>query len=446
MAIIGVIINFLVGFGFLTVLVRSRENQKDNLKDTKVFDFMPVVLAGTVSIPFTIALQFLMPDVFMNLSGIERDFGTALLSNVVVTGPIEETAKFLTFLLVVKKIRSPRDHFDHLILGALVSLGFALVENIGYIAIFGWDVIFIRSILSIPGHMIFGFIWSLVYGWLRLDSKVHNVQVIPFTFLYGVLPAAFLHGLFNASFWVISETVAIFINVGIQIGIIVIGLKIRDFSPFQSKGKNYYHLKIEELKQTIVNEPSQHEARLQLTVELIKQGELNKAWKLLHEGNYWKNDAGLLALSAFLSTRKNETVNAEDKLKKAFKLDRTKVVHQMDKWVLKLNNSTYVRYEMQKWFSQFKRDNPASPMKEELKKYPLLKFLLGIVLGFIVTFITFSGLAPFLGQSSIFISVTVVGFMIFGALRSKDLSWRPFYYGVGSTVFLVQSVFSIFFL
>jgi RsiW-degrading membrane proteinase PrsW (M82 family) len=440
MAVIGIILNFLVGFAFLAFLVRSREARRNKLGKSRLMDFLPVLLAGTVSIPVTWGLHQLVPEIFYAVYNAERDFGSALLGQILVTGPVEETAKFLTFLLVVSKIRAPRDHFDHLILGALVSLGFALVENISYIAIYGWDVILTRSILSVPGHMVYGFIWSLVYGWLRLDPKVHAVQVIPYTILYGLLPAAFLHGLYNASFWVIDWPTAIMINLGVHITAIFIGLKVRSFSPFHGRGKEFQYLRIQELQQTLSNDPLQHEARRELALSYVRQGELQKAWALIHQDKTWPEDPGLLALSAFLSMRKHQAPKAEGKLQKAFKMDRARVVDLMNNWIWTLNRSHYVRYEMQKWFVQFKRTYPAAQKNQDKNTNLVIKFIFGSLVGLLVTVFTFISLAAYLGELSVLITMFVIASMVICALRSKNLLWRPFYYGIASTVFVIEII------
>jgi hypothetical protein len=140
-------------------------------------------------------------------------------------------------------------------------------------------------------------------------------------------------------------------------------------------------------------------------VEYLRQGEYQKAWDLVHEEKYWMQDAGLLSFSAFLSLRKASDLKAEKKLARAFTLDRSRSTALMD-------------------------------------RYRLVKFLMGIILGFLAVFFTFTFLAPSVGPASIIITVLVFGFMVFGALRTKDLSWRPFFYGVGSSVFLAQIIVS----
>jgi hypothetical protein len=177
-------------------------------------------------------------------------------------------------------------------------------------------------------------------------------------------------------------------------------------------------------------------------VEYLRQGEYQKAWDLVHEEKYWMQDAGLLSFSAFLSLRKASDLKAEKKLARAFTLDRSRSTALMDQWVWKLNRSSHVRYEMNQWFGAFKKAHPASKLPKEIQGYRLVKFLMGIILGFLAVFFTFTFLAPSVGPASIIITVLVFGFMVFGALRTKDLSWRPFFYGVGSSVFLAQIIVS----
>ena len=96
--------------------------------------------------------------------------GTAVLGNYLPEGSVaynavlyfgivafsEEGAKYL----LLKK-RTWWDinfncQFDGVVYGVSVSLGFALWENLGYVAMYGFGTALVRAVTAVPGHACFG--------------------------------------------------------------------------------------------------------------------------------------------------------------------------------------------------------------------------------------------------------------------------------------------------
>ena len=54
--------------------------------------------------------------------------------------------------------------FDGVVYAVFVSLGFALWENIGYVAIYGFSTALVRAVTAVPGHACFGVFMGAWYG------------------------------------------------------------------------------------------------------------------------------------------------------------------------------------------------------------------------------------------------------------------------------------------
>lgn len=79
----------------------------------------------------------------------------------VVAGCSEELCKLLMLYWAVWKSREFNEYFDGIVYACFVSLGFAGVENIGYVTMQdtlsdSLSVGVLRSVLSVPGHFLFG--------------------------------------------------------------------------------------------------------------------------------------------------------------------------------------------------------------------------------------------------------------------------------------------------
>lgn len=77
---------------------------------------------------------------------------------------LEEFFKWLILLIAIYKQTKFPDPYDGILYGASVSLGFATVENILYLVSFGIDTAFIRAILPVSSHALFGVVMGYYLG------------------------------------------------------------------------------------------------------------------------------------------------------------------------------------------------------------------------------------------------------------------------------------------
>ena len=102
----------------------------------------------------------------------EQAFSNPFMINVVFTSSIEEFVKWLVILSVILRHIEFDDPYDGVLYGAAVSLGFATVENILYLLSFGIDQAFMRAILPVSSHALFGVVMGYYYGKGKFTSVV----------------------------------------------------------------------------------------------------------------------------------------------------------------------------------------------------------------------------------------------------------------------------------
>ena len=161
-----------------------------------------------------------------------------------VVAPKEEISKFIAFCLVMGAIYKKGDYIHpiaYMFYFAMVGLGFALIENMGYAERFGMDVLYIRTFTSTLTHMICG----LLFGyWIGLGKIVRSkfqsrslmgiwlknkptIKTSIYT-LMGYITAVSFHGLWNFNLSVsgpASTPIMIFL---LFTGLIVSRLLFRD--------------------------------------------------------------------------------------------------------------------------------------------------------------------------------------------------------------------------
>ena len=120
-------------------------------------------------------------------------FGTTTLAFFVAAVP-EEAFKLLALWLVLRKNPYFDEHFDGIVYAVCVGLGFAAIENIGYLFMReNWVFVAImRSLLAVPGHYAFAVLMGYYY------SKYHFVDHSPQTAICVLLVPIMLHGTYDA--------------------------------------------------------------------------------------------------------------------------------------------------------------------------------------------------------------------------------------------------------
>lgn len=117
-----------------------------------------------------------------------------LVGCFLVIGPCEELAKFLAVRLFVYRHKEFDEPLDGIIYSAAAALGFASLENVLYVfdwrtTHLNWTALGVRSLLALPGHVIFSTTWGYALGRQKFDAKY---RVWPMLIL-----AAALHGLYD---------------------------------------------------------------------------------------------------------------------------------------------------------------------------------------------------------------------------------------------------------
>lgn len=121
---------------------------------------------------------------------------------LIVIAPIsEEILKFLATLLILRCVKEFDEPMDGIIYGVSVALGFAALENIGYLnkayqANLGalTAAAIIRAVISVPAHALYACLWGYALGYARFAKEGSVSPLYP---LAGLGLAIITHSIFN---------------------------------------------------------------------------------------------------------------------------------------------------------------------------------------------------------------------------------------------------------
>ena len=104
----------------------------------------------------------------------------------------EEVSKYAMVRLFAFNKKAFDEPFDGIVYAVMVSMGFATLENIGYVYQHGMATGIMRMFLSVPAHATFGVLMGYQMGLAKFDSTNRGIHLL----LAILLPVLF-HGLFD---------------------------------------------------------------------------------------------------------------------------------------------------------------------------------------------------------------------------------------------------------
>jgi RsiW-degrading membrane proteinase PrsW (M82 family) len=139
-------------------------------------------------------------------AGITADFQAILTRSspmqlfsysVVFIGIIEETFKYLPFVLVVLRFKAFDERIDGIVYAAALAIGFASFENLGYLPLMKGAAFLGRAFATPLTHTVFASIWGYTVGRAFLASLCHGL----FNYLTFSYTLRFLSALLILAIW-----------------------------------------------------------------------------------------------------------------------------------------------------------------------------------------------------------------------------------------------------
>jgi len=143
---------------------------------------------GVLSIAITLIITYPILGIELN-SGAMKSFFDAFFK----AGIPEEFSKWLIFYWLIRKAKDFDQYYDGILYAIFISMGFALVENIMYVFENGMTTAIVRSIISVPGHMLF----AIPMGYFLSISRFESGTSARFHVFLSLAIPILLHGTFD---------------------------------------------------------------------------------------------------------------------------------------------------------------------------------------------------------------------------------------------------------
>lgn len=199
---------------YILVIYVTTPYKKINLKTAFVYLFI-----GFMSVGFLKYFWMVFPEwhnIAENLTGSDPRLDPFTYFHYlyfIQVAFIEEFSKLMIFLLVERYRRRTQNVKDHplatMFYMAMVSLGFAVIENIHYGTMYGDGVLYWRAFTAVIGHMVFGLFMGYWIAMGRMGARFYDrslfdivinkrkrLRNILFTII-GIGAATILHGIYD---------------------------------------------------------------------------------------------------------------------------------------------------------------------------------------------------------------------------------------------------------
>lgn len=146
-------------------------------------------LGASLSVVITVILGTLVGLLFPVTD--EKSILQMLLKAFITVALVEEFSKYIVVRYFAQKNREFNEPFDGIVYAVMVSMGFAALENIMYVYLYGFQTGITRAFTAVPAHATFG----ILMGYFMGKAKFSNHRL--WLNITGLLVATLFHGAYD---------------------------------------------------------------------------------------------------------------------------------------------------------------------------------------------------------------------------------------------------------
>ena len=121
----------------------------------------------------------------------------ALTTSFCMAALVEETVKFLAMKIGSWRYPGFNYRFDGIVYGVSAAVGFAIYENINYVAMYGLQTAVVRAFTAIPLHAFCGVFMGVFYSYSKKASILGNKGASAGYTLLALLVPMLIHGTYD---------------------------------------------------------------------------------------------------------------------------------------------------------------------------------------------------------------------------------------------------------
>lgn len=130
----------------------------------------------------------------------------ALQTSFCLAAFCEETLKYLALRIGSWKSNAFNYRFDGIVYGVSAAVGFAIFENINYVAAYGLATAISRAFLAVPLHAFCGVFMGVFYSYSKKASIIGKGSLAAFCTALSLIVPMIIHGIYDTCAFMGTET------------------------------------------------------------------------------------------------------------------------------------------------------------------------------------------------------------------------------------------------
>ncbi|QFT89428.1 Protease PrsW [Bacillus sp. THAF10] len=159
---------------------------KDTFKKEPITYVFKIFLFGVLLVFPLMFIQYIIE--------LELHVTSQFVKAFLLSGLLEEFFKWFILIYLVYQNIHFDEHYDGIVYGVAVSLGFATAENILFLLANGIELAFGRAVLPVSSHALFGVIMGYYLGKGKFHVSIKQKRV---WILFSLMIPIFLHGMYD---------------------------------------------------------------------------------------------------------------------------------------------------------------------------------------------------------------------------------------------------------
>jgi len=171
---------------FIIVYIYIKDKHEKEPRHLLLYNFL---FGAIVSIIVTTILYFLLAKFFPPF--IKESVFDQFIKAFLMVGLIEEFSKYIIVRYYAQPKEAFNEPFDGIVYAVMVSMGFAVTENIFYVFEGGIETALARALTAVPAHATFGVLMGYFMGIAKFSKNKTILNLI------GLSLAILFHGAYD---------------------------------------------------------------------------------------------------------------------------------------------------------------------------------------------------------------------------------------------------------
>lgn len=155
------------------------------------------IISCFITFLITDFVLYFVPSMKSDVVFNSNNYLKVFIYSFLIVGCIEEFSKWIFNVTIGWNNKNFDQIYDAIVYSVFISLGFASFENFLYIVDNGFNIVLIRSILSVPAHAFFGVAMGSYLGLSKYNYYTNNKKMSVKNFVLSLMVPVLLHGIYD---------------------------------------------------------------------------------------------------------------------------------------------------------------------------------------------------------------------------------------------------------